>query len=95
MPLSLATTYGISFDFFSCGYLDVSVHRVPYINLCIQFMLTRHDSSRVAPFGNPGIKACLTAPPGLSQPTTSFFGSNLQGIRCVPLLDLICRSISF
>ena len=27
-PLSLATTYGISFDFFSSGYLDVSVLRV-------------------------------------------------------------------
>ena len=28
-PLSLATTYGISFDFFSCRYLDVSV---PYVS---------------------------------------------------------------
>jgi hypothetical protein len=27
-PRSLATTYGISVDFFSSGYLDVSVHRV-------------------------------------------------------------------
>lgn len=27
-PISLATTLGISVDFFSCGYLDVSVHRV-------------------------------------------------------------------
>ena len=36
-PLSLATTYGISVDFFSCGYLDVSVPRVslPYtMNSC-------------------------------------------------------------
>src|SRR5688500_15280846 len=29
VPLSLAATYGISFDFFSSGYLDVSVHPVP------------------------------------------------------------------
>ena len=28
LPCSLATTYGISVDFFSCGYLDVSVRRV-------------------------------------------------------------------
>ena len=28
LPLSLATTYGISVDFFSCGYLDVSVPHV-------------------------------------------------------------------
>jgi hypothetical protein len=27
-PFSLAATNGISVDFFSCGYLDVSVHRV-------------------------------------------------------------------
>jgi hypothetical protein len=27
-PVSLATTSGISVDFFSCGYLDVSVRRV-------------------------------------------------------------------
>ena len=27
-PISLATTLGISVDFFSYGYLDVSVHRV-------------------------------------------------------------------
>ena len=65
----------------------------PTYRLCIHLWLTGHDSSRVAPFGNPRIKACLTAPRGLSQPTTSFFGSNLQGIHCVPLLDLICRSL--
>lgn len=29
-PISLATTLGISVDFFSCGYLDVSVHRVRF-----------------------------------------------------------------
>ena len=28
LPRSLATTWGISVDFCSCGYLDVSVHRV-------------------------------------------------------------------
>ena len=43
LPLSLATTRRISFDFSSSGYLDVSVPRVPRINLCIQLMF--HDSS--------------------------------------------------
>ena len=43
LPLSLATTHGISFDFSSSGYLDVSVPRVPRINLWIQLML--HTSS--------------------------------------------------
>ena len=43
LPLSLATTRGISFDFSSSGYLDVSVPRVPHAYLCIQY--TFHDSS--------------------------------------------------
>ena len=28
LPISLAATFGISVDFFSSGYLDVSVHQV-------------------------------------------------------------------
>ena len=43
LPLSLATTRGISFDFSSSGYLDVSVPRVPHVHLCVQ--CTFHDSS--------------------------------------------------
>ena len=35
-PRSLAATYGISVDFFSSGYLDVSVPRVRPPHLCIQ-----------------------------------------------------------
>lgn len=35
-PISLATTFGISVDFFSSGYLDVSVPRVRFPFLCIQ-----------------------------------------------------------
>ena len=48
LPLSLATTRGISFDFSSSGYLDVSVPRVPRIYLWIQHML-RDSSSRGFP----------------------------------------------
>ena len=33
LPRSLATTYGISVDFFSSPYLDVSVQAVPLIHL--------------------------------------------------------------
>ena len=43
LPLSLATTRGISVDFFSSPYLDVSVREVPHAHLCIQ--CTFHDSS--------------------------------------------------
>ena len=43
LPLSLATTGGISVDFSSSRYLDVSVPGVPLIYLCIQYMI--HSSS--------------------------------------------------
>ena len=43
LPISLATTLGISFDFFSSPYLDVSVREVPLLNLCIQLRI--YDSS--------------------------------------------------
>ena len=35
LPVSLAATPGIEFSFFSSGYLDVSVHRVPFHTLWI------------------------------------------------------------
>ena len=35
-PISLAATFGISVDFFSSGYLDVSVPPVCLLTLCIQ-----------------------------------------------------------
>ena len=35
LPLSLAATNRIDFSFSSSGYLDVSVHRVPFLTLCI------------------------------------------------------------
>jgi hypothetical protein len=54
--------------------------------LCVQAWVTGHDSCRVSPFGNPRIKARLTAPRGLSQPPTSFIGSWCQGIHRAPLL---------
>ena len=40
LPRSLATTSGISVDFFSSPYLDVSVQAVPYVYLWIQYTLT-------------------------------------------------------
>ena len=39
LPRSLATTSGISVDFFSSSYLDVSVQTVPLIYLFIQYMM--------------------------------------------------------
>ena len=62
LPVSLAATQGIDYSFSSSGYLDVSVPRVVFLNLCIQLKISRYDSGWVAPFGYPRIKACLLLP---------------------------------
>ena len=86
LPISLATTLGISLDFSSCRYLDVSVSCVRLHTLCIQVWMPGHDPRRVSPFGHLRLKACLAAPRSLSQPTTSFVASRYQGIHHVPLV---------
>ena len=40
LPVSLAATSGITVVFSSSGYLDVSVHRVPFLSLCIGLRMT-------------------------------------------------------
>ena len=62
LPRSLATTYGISVDFSSSPYLDVSVQAVPLIYLLIQYMIHGHYSMWIAPFGYPRIKVSLQLP---------------------------------
>ena len=62
LPRSLATTSGISVDFFSSPYLDVSVQAVPLPYLWIQHGMTSHDTRRIAPFRHLRIKACLRLP---------------------------------
>ena len=84
-PRSLAATYGISIDFFSCRYLDVSVPCVRFIHLCIQCMMTRYESCRVSPFGNLRVKGCLSPHRSLSQTTTSFISMFCQAIHHIPL----------
>ena len=86
VPRSLATTYGITIVFFSCGYLDVSVPSVRPMWLCIHHTVTEHYLCRVSPFGHPRIKACLTAPRGFSQFTASFIASLCLGIHRTPLV---------
>ena len=62
LPRSLATTSGISFDFSSSPYLDVSVQAVPLVYLCIQYTIIEHDFNWIAPFGNLRIDAYLRLP---------------------------------
>ena len=85
-PCSLAATDGISIDFYSYRYLDVSVPCVRLVHLCIQCTMTGHNPCRVSPFGNLRFKACLAAPRSLSQLTTSFIASRCQGIHHAPLV---------
>ena len=76
VPRSLATTEGVSFDFLSYRYLDVSV---PCVGSA--FAVTVHDHSRVSPFGHLRIIACLPANRSFSQAPTSFIASWCQGIH--------------
>ena len=57
----------------------------PPHRLYIQQWVTPHHGCWVSPFGHPRITARLTAPRGLSRPTTSFIGSWYQGIHRTPL----------
>ena len=56
----------------------------PPHQLYIHWVVTRHHSCWVSPFGHPRITARLTTPRGLSRPTTSFIGSWYQGIHRTP-----------
>ena len=59
LPRSLATTSGISVDFFSSPYLDVSVQAVPHIRLFYSPYVDRFFICRVSPFGNPRVDGCF------------------------------------
>ena len=39
LPVPLAATPGITVVFSSSGYLDVSVHRVPFLMLCVRIRI--------------------------------------------------------
>ena len=76
LPRSLATTCGISVDFSSSPYLDVSVQAVSLIQLSLLFycMMTVRYHRRIAPFGNPRINAYLRLPVAyrsLSRPSSA------------------------
>ncbi len=83
VPFSLATTNGISIDFFSSGYLDVSVLQVISLNLCIQFRVPHKVVGfPIRKFPDQNLH---TAPRNFSQYITSFIGFQCQGIRHTPL----------
>ena len=74
LPRSLATTYGISVDFSSSPYLDVSVQAVPHLRLFYSTQVDRVLLCQVSPFGNSGIKAYVQLPQtyrSLSRPSSA------------------------
>ena len=74
LPLSLATTSGISFDFSSSGYLDVSVPQVPHAQLFDSLYVPWFFTMGVSSFGNPRIEAYLQLPVAyrsLSRPSSA------------------------
>ena len=82
---SLATTKEIEFSFFSSGYLDVSLPRVP----SYETMDSSHGDRALPRPGSPiRISADLcsfAAPRGFSQLIASFIGNRCQGIHPVLL----------
>ena len=74
LPRSLATTSGISVDFSSSPYLDVSVQAVPYVRLFDSTHVDRVLLCQVSPFGNLRINAYVQLPEAyrsLSRPSSA------------------------
>ena len=93
-PRSLATTSGVSVDFLSSGYLDVSVPRVRSNSLCIQLKV--HLTVWVAPFGHIGINAYSRLPRSfrsVSRPSSPLSAKASTKCSCHCLI-LIRRLIS-
>ena len=100
-PRSLAATGGVSVDFLSSGYLDVSVPRVRFLNpmysgkrYLVNPIIDYHKVT-ITKFqvGFPIRKfmdqSLFSAPHDLSQSITSFIASYCQGIHQTPLSRLI------
>ena len=62
LPRSLAATCGIDVSFSSSGYLDVSVHRVPGVWLCIHHTSLEVHSSRFPHSEISGSKDICSSP---------------------------------
>ena len=95
LPISLAATLGVSFDFSSPGTEMFHFPGLASLGLCIQPRMMGHDSHRVSPFRNHRIVGCLAPPRCLSQLTASFIASQRQGIHLLPLISYFSRTLLF
>ena len=62
LSISLAATLEIDVSFSSSGYLDVSVHRVPFLTLCIGVRITEVCSARFPHSDIPGSLLMCSSP---------------------------------
>ena len=85
LPRSLATTSGISVDFFSSPYLDVSVQAVPHVHLFDSMHVDRVLLYRVSPFGNPRVIGCFRLTVAYRR---SLRPSSAPGAKAFPLRPL-------
>ena len=79
--VSLATTQAIEFSFFSSGYLDVSLPRVPFSWTIDSSMDDCALPQPGSPIRRPWDQCLLAAPPGFSQLIASFVGNQCPGIH--------------
>ena len=88
LPISLATTFGISFDVFSLSYLDGSVHSVSlYLSILFKSVMIGSLLPGYPIRLSPDQRIC--APPrSFSQLITAFFAGRLQDIHHKPILRL-------
>ncbi len=84
VSLSLATTQEISVDFFSSGYLDVSVPRVRSLTPMYSVWSTSCEVG--FPIQTSSDQSLLPTPRSFSQAATSFFAFYCQGIHPVRLI---------
>ena len=81
IPTSLAATTGISIDFYSSAYLDVSIQQV----LLSYPMYSDRNNGGLTPLGFPirksSVQCFFPAPRSLSQVSTSFIACRCQGIH--------------
>ena len=84
LPRSLATTCGISVDFFSSPYLDVSVQAVPHNLLFYSQEVDRVLLCRVSPFGNPRIADCFRLPVAYRRSLRPSSASNAKAFPLRP-----------
>jgi hypothetical protein len=88
-PVRSSLTKGISFDFFSTGYLDISVPQV--ISLSLKARSPPYFYGRDCSIRTPPDHSFVTAPRRLSRSCTSFFVQTSQGIPYLRYITLILR----